>query len=121
MQRYNFLPEAFTPEPELRMYWPESYLRPEFIESTYFLYTATKDPFYLEVGRNLVGSLETFSRVPCGYAALRDTARGTHDDRMDSFFLSETLKYLYLLFSEPGESPIPRTDSLIMKAHRLAD
>ncbi|OQV23354.1 ER degradation-enhancing alpha-mannosidase-like protein 3 [Hypsibius exemplaris] len=120
VQRYNFLPEAFTPEPELRMYWAESYLRPEFIESTYFLYSATKDPFYLEVGENLVESLEIYSRVKCGYAALKDTNAGTHDDRMDSFFLSETLKYLYLLFSEPEELLVDLHDYIFTtEAHLL--
>lgn len=92
VKRYNFLPEAFTPEPDLRIHWVESYLRPEFIESTYFLYSATKDPLYLDVGEQLVQSLETYSRVECGYAALKDTRSGLHDDRMDSYFLAETLK-----------------------------
>ncbi|XP_055351913.1 ER degradation-enhancing alpha-mannosidase-like protein 3 isoform X2 [Paramacrobiotus metropolitanus] len=106
VDRYKFLPEAFTAEPELRIYWSESYLRPEFIESTYFLYTATKDPFYLHVGERLIHSLEEHARVDCGYAALKDTRSGQQDDRMDSFFLAETLKYLYLLFSEDADLPV---------------
>ncbi|GAU94660.1 hypothetical protein RvY_06391-2 [Ramazzottius varieornatus] len=120
VQRYNFLPEAFTPEPDLRMYWSESYLRPEYIESAYFLYTATKDSFYLNVGKELVSSLEQYSRVACGYAALKDTGSGLHDDRMDSFFLAETLKYLYLLFSEPADLLVDLHDYVFTtEAHLL--
>lgn len=36
--------------------------------------------------------------MPCGYAALSDVSTGQHEDRMDSFVLAETFKYLYLLF-----------------------
>lgn len=36
MQRHNFLPEAFTTD--FRVHWSQHPLRPEFIESTYFLY-----------------------------------------------------------------------------------
>ena len=102
------------------MYWTESYLRPEYIESAYFLYTATKDPFYLNVGKELVTSLELYARVACGYAALKDTRSGLHDDRMDSFFLAETLKYLYLLFSEPTDLLIDLHDYVFTtEAHLL--
>lgn len=36
--------------------------------------------------------------MPCGYAALSDVSTGQKEDRMDSFVLAETFKYLYLLF-----------------------
>jgi len=75
-------------------------LRPELAESTYFLYQATKNPFYLHVGRELVQSLNTHARARCGYATLHSVIDKTHEDRMESFFLSETCKYLYLLFDE---------------------
>ena len=44
-----------------------------------------------------------YARVPCGYAAVSDVRTNKHDDTMDSFVLSETFKYLFLLFVEPGE------------------
>ena len=47
MQRHNFLPEAFTTD--FQVHWGQHPLRPEFVESTYFLYRATGDPYYLEV------------------------------------------------------------------------
>ncbi|CAF2956774.1 unnamed protein product [Rotaria sp. Silwood2] len=96
VKKHNFLPEAFTTD--YRIHWNSHPLRPEFVESTYFLYKATGDPHYLEVGRTIITNLEKHARVPCGYAALSDVSTGQHEDRMDSFVLAETFKYLYLLF-----------------------
>ncbi|MBN3299453.1 EDEM3 protein, partial [Amia calva] len=103
-KQHKFLPEAFTTE--FRVHWGQHPLRPEFAESTYFLYKATGDPHYLGVGRSIVEKLNTHARVPCGFAAVQDVRTGTHEDRMDSFFLAEMFKYLYLLFSEKSELPI---------------
>uniref|UniRef100_A0A6I8SFK6 alpha-1,2-Mannosidase n=1 Tax=Xenopus tropicalis TaxID=8364 RepID=A0A6I8SFK6_XENTR len=98
IKKHNFLPEAFTTD--FRVHWAQHPLRPEFAESTYFLYKATGDPYYLEVGRTLIDNLNKYARVPCGFAAVKDVRTGSHEDRMDSFFLAEMFKYLYLLFSE---------------------
>lgn len=73
-------------------------LRPEFIESTYHLYRATRDPFYLHVGEMVIRDLNNRTRLPCGFASIGDVRTGRLEDRMESFLLSETLKYLYLLF-----------------------
>nr|CAD7261104.1 unnamed protein product [Timema shepardi] len=101
MQRHNFIPEAFTTD--FQVHWGQHPLRPEFLESTYFLYRATGDPYYLEVGRNVLRSLQKYARVPCGYAAVKDVRTNMHEDRMDSFVLAETFKYLYLLFADPAD------------------
>ncbi|XP_076645438.1 ER degradation enhancer, mannosidase alpha-like 2 isoform X2 [Halictus rubicundus] len=101
MQRHNFIPEAFTTD--FQIHWGHHPLRPEFLESTYFLYRATGDHYYLGVGRKVLRSLQTYARVPCGYAAVSDVRTNKHDDTMDSFVLSETFKYLFLLFAEPSE------------------
>jgi mannosidase alpha-like ER degradation enhancer 3 len=98
MQRHTFIPEAFTTD--FQVHWGNHPLRPEFLESTYFLYGATNDPYYLEVGRTVLNSLQRYARVPCGYAAVNDVRTRKQEDRMDSFVLSETLKYLYLLFAD---------------------
>ncbi|GMM37832.1 alpha-1,2-mannosidase [Saccharomycopsis crataegensis] len=79
-------------------------LRPEFIESTYYLYRATKDPLYLQIG---VGILRDFQKrfiSDCGFSGIQDIRTNKKQDRMESFVLSETLKYLYLLFDE--DNPI---------------
>jgi len=44
--------------------------------------------------------------IECGFAVIRDVLSKEHEDRMESFFLSETLKYLYLLFDEGIPEPI---------------
>ncbi|KAF9122761.1 alpha mannosidase-like protein [Mortierella sp. 14UC] len=75
-------------------------LRPEFVESNYFLYRATKDPFYLEVGEMILRDLEALTKTKCGWASLKSVIDRKLEDRMESFALSETFKYLFLLFDE---------------------
>ncbi|XP_014671067.1 PREDICTED: ER degradation-enhancing alpha-mannosidase-like protein 3 [Priapulus caudatus] len=118
IQRHKFLPEAFTTE--FKVYWGQHPLRPEFIESTYFLYKATGDAHYLEVGRSVLESLNQYARVPCGFAAVKDVRTGSHEDRMDSFVLAELFKYLYLLFAEDEDIPINIDDYVFTtEAHLL--
>lgn len=45
-------------------------------------------------------TLQNKSRVKCGYASVADVVTGRLDDRMDSYFLAETVKYLFLIFDE---------------------
>ncbi|XP_062545403.1 ER degradation-enhancing alpha-mannosidase-like protein 3 [Armigeres subalbatus] len=101
MQMHTFIPEAFTYD--FQVHWGQHHLRPEFIESTYFLYRATGDHYYLQVGKKALKALQKHAKVPCGYAAVNDVRTGKHEDRMDSYVLSETFKYLYLLFSDPSD------------------
>nr|XP_016936249.1 ER degradation-enhancing alpha-mannosidase-like protein 3 isoform X1 [Drosophila suzukii] len=101
MQMHTFIPEAFTVD--FQIHWGQHPLRPEFIESTYFLYRATGDHHYLQVGKRALKTLQQYAKVSCGYAAVNDVRTGKHEDRMDSFVLSETIKYLFLLFSDPQD------------------
>ncbi|CAG7849149.1 ER degradation-enhancing alpha-mannosidase-like protein 1 Flags: Precursor [Serendipita indica DSM 11827] len=107
-RKYHAIPELFnTASHKLTV---TSYpLRPEFIETTFFLYQATKDPFYLDVGAQVYHDLESRTKTECGLAALADVLENRQDDRMESFALSETLKYLYLLFDE--NNPLASSDS----------
>ncbi|GAV29753.1 hypothetical protein PMKS-003255 [Pichia membranifaciens] len=73
-------------------------LRPELIESTYHLYTATKDPFYLRLGEDFLERFREHYIAPCGFSGSLDILNDRRQDRQESFVLSETLKYLYLLF-----------------------
>lgn len=104
-KKYGALPERFnwkSGDPDIP-YYP---LRPELFESTYMLYQATKDPFYLYAGKIMLEDLEKNTKVECGYATLSNMLSMRHDPRMESFFLSETLKYLYLLFDVGNLSKI---------------
>uniref|UniRef100_A0A8C9Y7C5 alpha-1,2-Mannosidase n=1 Tax=Sander lucioperca TaxID=283035 RepID=A0A8C9Y7C5_SANLU len=117
-KKHNFLPEAFTTD--FRVHWAQHPLRPEFAESTYFLYKATGDPYYLEAGRTILDNLNRFARVPCGFAAMKDVRTGSHEDRMDSFFLAEMFKYLFLLFAEAEDLPFDVEDYIFTtEAHLL--
>ena len=71
-------------------------------------FQATKHPFYLNVGRDILYSLNNYTKVQCGYATVHNVEDKTLEDRQESFFLSETCKYLYLLFDT--DNPINRKD-----------
>ncbi|KAM7062988.1 ER degradation-enhancing alpha-mannosidase-like protein 1 isoform 2-T2 [Molossus nigricans] len=73
---------------------------------------ATKNPFYLHVGMDILQSLEKYTKVKCGYATLHHVIDKSKEDRMESFFLSETCKYLYLLFDE--ENPVHKSGTRFM-------
>ncbi len=77
------------------------YLRPEAIESAYYLYRLTGEAKYLEMGRTMFGDIVEHCRTESGYAMLSDVMTKEKGDSMESFFLAETLKYAYLLFAPP--------------------
>uniref|UniRef100_A0A0X3PN84 alpha-1,2-Mannosidase n=1 Tax=Schistocephalus solidus TaxID=70667 RepID=A0A0X3PN84_SCHSO len=111
-ERYNLLSKT----PDLSFY-P---LRPEFAESTYHLYRVTKDPFYLSVGAEIVLNLDKYARAKCGFATIHNVQDMSQEDRMESFFLSETLKYLYLLFDEENLINVNEEDFIFTtQAHIL--
>jgi mannosidase alpha-like ER degradation enhancer 1 len=98
-RKYGGLPERFdliTGATDLH-YYP---LRPELVESIYFIYQATKNPYYLSMGASMLDWLDQECRSKCGYASVKNVEVNELDDRMETFFLAETLKYFYLLFDK---------------------
>ncbi|ETE60838.1 ER degradation-enhancing alpha-mannosidase-like 1, partial [Ophiophagus hannah] len=94
-KRYGALPERYNWQlqaPDV-LFYP---LRPELVESTYLLYQ----------------SLEKYTKAKCGYATLHHVIEKSKEDRMESFFLSETCKYLFLLFDE--ENPVHKSGNKYM-------
>ncbi len=112
-------------------------LRPETIDSYFYMWRLTKDPKYREWGWE--GTLYSTTvhvsvflsnlRVKCcataafqaiekackvdtgGYSGVRDVTApdgGVKDDLQQSFFLAETLKYFYLLFSDDSVCPLDK-------------
>ncbi|XP_073428373.1 mannosyl-oligosaccharide 1,2-alpha-mannosidase IA-like isoform X2 [Dendrobates tinctorius] len=77
-------------------------LRPEVVESYLYLWRLTHNPKYREWGWEIVQALDTYCRIENGFSGIRDVynTNPNHDNVQQSFFMSETLKYLYLLFSE---------------------
>jgi hypothetical protein len=85
---------------------PHYLLRPEAIESFYILHQITGDPTYREWGWEVFLSIETYCKTKIAYGSLPNVQdlNGKPRDKMESFFLAETLKYLYLL--QDPDSPI---------------
>ncbi|XP_024972304.1 alpha-mannosidase I MNS5 isoform X2 [Cynara cardunculus var. scolymus] len=100
-KKFGVLPERYLLDHQIvhptEKYYP---LRPELAESTYYLYQATKDPWYLEVGEAIVDSLNLHTKVDGGFASVKDVTTMQLEDHQHSFFLAETCKYLYLLFND---------------------
>ncbi|KAI9223143.1 glycoside hydrolase [Blastocladiella britannica] len=80
--------------------WPQ---RPELVESMLAVYQATKDPGMFEAGLDFTLRMYDWTITECGYAGIRDVTTMELLPRQESFFLSETLKYLYLLFDPDNE------------------
>jgi mannosidase alpha-like ER degradation enhancer 2 len=77
------------------------HLRPEIVESTYYLYHYTGDPEYRRMGEKMFDDFVKYCRTDAGYAALADVISKGQLDEMQSFVLAETFKYFYLLFAPP--------------------
>jgi hypothetical protein len=78
------------------------HLRPEIVESTYYLYHFTGDPEYRRMGETIFNDFVKHCRAEAGYAALKDVITKEKRDEMESFVLAETFKYFYLLFAPPS-------------------
>jgi len=94
-------------------------LRPEIIESAYYLHHFTGDERYREMGRTFLRDLVACCRTDAGYAALSGVRPYKKRDAMESYFLAETLKYLYLLFAAPSTVDL-RKQVFNTEAHPLA-
>lgn len=92
----------FHPGQDMNVGTSWNILRPETVESLMYLWRYTGNKTYQEWGWNIFQAFEKNSRVDSGYVGLKDVNTGDKDNMMQSFFLAETLKYLYLLFSPPS-------------------
>jgi glycosyl hydrolase family 47 len=77
------------------------HLRPEIVESTYYLYHYTKEPAYRQMGETIFNDFVKHCRTDAGYAALQNVITKEKRDEIESFVLAETFKYFYLLFAPP--------------------
>ncbi|KZT02414.1 glycoside hydrolase family 47 protein [Laetiporus sulphureus 93-53] len=84
------------------------YLRPETVESFYILWRTTGDEVWRERGWAVFQAIEKETRTDNGYASLVsvDKSPATKKNEMPSFFLAETLKYLFLLFTDEEIVPL---------------
>lgn len=79
-------------------------LRPEAIESYYYAYRMTKDEKYRDWAWDAWQAIDKTARLDRGYNYLRDVnvpdGANRAGDNQESYFFSETLKYLFLIFSD---------------------
>ncbi|KAK8088165.1 glycoside hydrolase [Apiospora hydei] len=84
--------------------------RPETVESLFMMYRITGDNMYREWGWKIFQAFQKHTRTSDGdgYTSLDDvrTVPPKTRDNMESFWLAETLKYLYLLFSPEDYMPL---------------
>ncbi|XP_032367841.1 mannosidase, alpha, class 1B, member 1b isoform X5 [Etheostoma spectabile] len=96
--------QGSTRDIEVKLADRHNLLRPETVESLFYLYRFTKDQKYREWGWKILQNFNKYTKVSSGgYTSInnvRDPDYPSPRDKMESFFLGETLKYLYLLFSD---------------------
>ena len=94
-------------EPEVLDYktmqveYPGYELRPEIVESTYYLYHYTHDPVYQGHARKMFADFVMYCRNDVGYTASKSVVTKEQKDAMESYVFAETFKYFYLMFAPP--------------------
>ncbi|GAM85253.1 hypothetical protein ANO11243_032570 [Dothideomycetidae sp. 11243] len=94
----NRLPKGFVSIPDRRYL-----LRPEAIESVFVMYRITGDRSFMDAGWRMFRAINEHTKTDIAHAGIKDVSveHPEQEDKMESFWLGETLKYFYLLFSEP--------------------
>ncbi|PNH38726.1 hypothetical protein VD0004_g8110 [Verticillium dahliae] len=113
-------PKEFDSDPEAT--WRKDYdvhsndvhnlQRPETVESLLYMWRITGDPIYREWGWEMFKSFVTHASVEegGGFTSLSNanTVPSVVKDNLESFWLAETLKYMYLLFSPNDLMPLDK-------------
>lgn len=100
-QRKN-LPKGYTDVSDARYI-----LRPEAIESVFYMYRITGERKYQDAAWEMFRVIDMVSKTELANAAVIDITKpvsagnALQMDSMESFWMAETLKYCYLIFSEP--------------------
>jgi len=115
--RHGIEPEAYDYRAR-KVTSPGYPLRPEIIESAWYLYRLTGDPQYRAMGKILFEDFVRYCRTEAGYAALVNVMSKEKADDMESFLFAETFKYFYLLFA-PADTLDLRKVVLNTEAHPL--
>lgn len=105
LRRFGSLPDKSSLDLMSRPDDLISELRPEHAESVYFYYHATHDPAYQAMGEEFAMGLHLRARVGNGFSPLNRSdlppkRLESYKDNTESYFIAETLKYLYLLMEE---------------------
>ncbi|EHY51897.1 mannosyl-oligosaccharide alpha-1,2-mannosidase [Exophiala dermatitidis] len=94
--------------------------RPETVESLFYMYRITKDPKYRQWGWEMFEAFREHTKVvdevtgevyayTSLYTVMENPVKNRKKrDNMESFWLAETLKYFYLLFSDDDFFPLDK-------------
>ncbi|RKO86494.1 glycoside hydrolase, partial [Blyttiomyces helicus] len=85
-------------------------LRPEVIESIFYMHRLTHNPKYRIWAMQIAKNINAHLRLPTGFSG---TANVNYlptplEDQQESFFLAETLKYLFLIFADDDFLPLDK-------------
>ncbi|KAI8518400.1 Endoplasmic reticulum mannosyl-oligosaccharide 1,2-alpha-mannosidase [Branchiostoma belcheri] len=110
---YFNIKDPGKPDIEVKSADTHNLLRPETVESLFYLYRLTGDKQYRDWGWKIFQAFEKYTKVLSGgyssIGSVKDTKNPRFRDKMESFFLGETLKYLFLLFSDdPNLLPLDK-------------
>jgi mannosidase alpha-like ER degradation enhancer 2 len=96
--RFNIEPEEFDFKADTitSAYY---ILRPENLESAFYMYRLTGELKYLWQGKVMVESIIEHCKNDVGFASLKNVQTFEKMNTMESFFFGETLKYAYLIFA----------------------
>jgi len=127
VRKFDFIPERYTFQDGYPKIMSKDSsgnpLRPELIESIYYMLTVAsgerEKQELLNVAFEMLVALNNTCWTECGYAAILSAEDKDLDDRMDSFWLSETLKYFYLIFDE--DNPLNRKNILFSTEAHFVD
>ena len=98
-RKFNIEPEEFDFRTN-KILSAHYVLRPENLESCFYLYRFTNDDNYLWMGKRMVDDIIEHCRTDIGYASLKNVQTYEKANSMQSFFFAETLKYAFILFSD---------------------
>ncbi|KAF4531891.1 hypothetical protein B566_EDAN000920 [Ephemera danica] len=104
---YFQIKEGGTTDMYVKVNDAHNLLRPEFIESLWYMYQLTGNTTFQDWGWQIFQAFEKYTKVSHGYTSINNVKNAANvrpKDMMESFFLSETLKYFYLLFSDDRKS-----------------
>jgi hypothetical protein len=80
---------------------PAYNLNPEIIESAYYLYYFTGENKFKEMAAQYFNDILLYCRTDVAFTNIKDVRTKEQKDHMETFFLAETMKYLYLTFANP--------------------
>lgn len=85
-------------------------LRPEAIESIFYMHYYTRKPKYREMGWQMWLAFEKWCKSGSGYSSIPNVLDTSHkqEDKMESFWMAETIKYFYLLFDPTDPLPLDK-------------